>query len=473
MKTNRRTGTYRIFAAVLTAVFAFVLTSAGSIAVYAYSATDLPAGEPNLEAALEEYGASPNDVIYVDTAGDIATALKRAERIAEDSRRVIVYLPPGTYRISGHINVPENVVLVAEDDSLVTPSGSDSYLVRLSGSMYGGTYDSNYKNQTTIRILETYGSFSNGNGQIENLSVLRSSNYGIVAQGSKGSKISKCTVRECKASGIAILKPSSDSGAGATQVESIKDCNISSNGEKGEGAGIHLYMADVGTIASCILNSNSDKAVSTNSSNSSGCHIGTIKNCTMKKNGNNGVHIKPNCRLDHFVNNTLIGNDDGLVAAAITKEGTKGKSIIKDVRGNTFKQSVTQQIEAQGSGASITLGDGNTIVSGKGYGILVMKYGKVTVSGSNNIIKSNDKGIGAQSHGSVIVTGKKNQILSNKKYGIQAVTKAVISITGSGNKISGNGKSAVYSASRAKITLKKVKVSGLIYKTGGGKVVKK
>ena len=148
MKSNCRTGIHRVFTAVLTAVFAFVLTSAVSIAVYADSATDLPAGEPNLEAALEEYGASPNDVIYVDTAGDIATALKRAERIAEYSRRAIVYLPPGTYRISSHINVPENVVLVAEDDSLITISGNDSYLVRLSGSMYGGVYDSNYSNKT-------------------------------------------------------------------------------------------------------------------------------------------------------------------------------------------------------------------------------------------------------------------------------------------------------------------------------------
>ena len=473
MSANCKTVFFRSVTAVFTAVLSLVLTFAGNFTSYAASVTDQAYGGPNLEAAVAEYGVSSDAVIFADNADGIGSALRRAEYIAEDLGRAVVYLPTGEYSISGHINVPENVVLVAEDDSLITPSGNDSYLVRLSGSMYGGTYDSKYKNQTTIRILENYDGFSNENGQIENLTVRNSSRYGIVAQGSKGSKISTCTVTGCTASGIAILKPSSDNSAGATQVESIKNCNISSNGEKGEGAGIHLYMADIGTIDHCTLNNNADKAVSTNSDNYSGCHIGTIKNCTMKKNVNNGVHIKPNCRLDHFVNNTLIANDDGLVAAAITKEGTKGKSIIKDVRGNTFKQSVTQQIEAQGSGASITIGTGNTIVSGKGYGILVMKNGKVTVSGSNNIIKSNDKGIGAQSGGSVIITGKKNQILNNKKYGIQAVTKAVISITGSGNKISGNRKSAVYSASKAKITLKKVKVSGLIYKTGGGKVIKK
>lgn len=471
MRTNNRIRGRRLAIVLVTAVFTLAVISTGYPAVYA----DTSAKSVNLETAMEEYGVPSDRVIEARSTDDLMAALENAGSMAAPAEKAIVYLPSGEYRLCGHIDVPENTVLVADDDSLIIASNDyasgDNYLVRLSGSMYGGIYDSNYKNKTTIRLLKN-GSFSNGNGQIEYLTVRKSSRYGIVAQGSKKSKINGCTVTKCKASGISVLKPSSDTAAGATQIESITNSDISNNGTKGEGAGINLSFADVGTIDRCTISSNADKAVSTNSDSRSGCHIGTIKNCTIKNNVNNGVHIKPNCRLDHFVKNTLVGNDDGIIAAAITKEGTKGKSIIKDVSKNTFKTSKTPQIEAQGSGASITIGSGNKILSGKTYGILAFKYGKVTISGSNNIIKGNYKGIGAQTHGSIKISGKKNQIIKNKNRGVHAIKKGVISISGSSNKISGNKKGAVYCASGAKVTLKKVKISGKIYKSGG-KVIKK
>lgn len=443
-------------------ISAIILISIGFIMLFC--SQSVYADTTNLEKVMEKYGVTPNEVLEVRSAEALDDMLERSAELYRSSGKVIVHLASGEYVLDDYVTVPEDTVLVAEKDTFVSPSEKFTYLVRVSGSMYGGNYDSNYKNQTTIKLLPNR--FSNNNGLLENLNVTRSNYYGIVAQGSGNAKVDRCKVTKCKASGISVLKASA---AGDTNIASITNSNISNNGT----AGINLSFADVGTIRNCIINGNGDKAVSTNSDSSTGCHIKVIADCTIKNNKTNGVHIKPNCRLDHFVNNTLVGNDDGLVAAAITKEKTKGKSIIKDIRGNTFKKSVTQQIEAQGKGASITIGKGNVIVSGKNYGILAMNYGKVQISGSNNIIKSNYKGLGAQSNGIINVTGKKNQIIKNTAYGVHAATKGKVSITGTKCKISGSGKSAVYCSDRAKVYIYKKNnvISGKMYKTNQGKII--
>lgn len=420
----------------------------------------------NLDAAKDLYDVHDENVIEVNKASDLSEAIDRASELQTGTEKAIVHMQSGKYALDKEVRVPENVVLVAEDDTLISPAQKLTYLVRLSGSMYGGVYDSKSKTDTTIRLFG--GNFSNDNGQIGALQVLRSNNYGIVAKGSKGSKIDGCKVMECKTSGISILK---DAKAGDTKIESIKGSEIVNNGT----AGINLSWADVGTIEDCVINGNKDKAVSTNSDSSKGCHIEAIIGCTIKNNKTNGVHIKPNCTLDRFVDNTLIGNKDGLTAAAVTKEKTKGASVVREVSGNTFKSTKDAQIEAIGKGALIIIGDNNTVISGKTYGLLSMESGKINVSGSNNIFNKNYKGIGAQSKGSISVTGQGNLIQKNKAYGVHAIKKGTITITGKKTKISGNKKSAIYCATKAKVTYKKknVKISGKVYKTSKGKIVKK
>ena len=110
----------------------------------------------NLVAAKLAYGTEK--VIINQTADTLQSDLfEAALEKSSDKSPCIVYIPAGnTYVIekekvhnSGSIKagyqagvyVPENVILVAEDDVVIKAGSSMQRLVMVSGSVYGGKYD--------------------------------------------------------------------------------------------------------------------------------------------------------------------------------------------------------------------------------------------------------------------------------------------------------------------------------------------
>lgn len=415
----------------------------GAIEVaYAQNGSSLVSAQasgPNLNAAKAKFNVPDSRVYKASPVADVSSFLTRASSAASAGDPCIVYAPAGSYAIKGGTTVPANVILVGEAETVFSCAAKADVMIKLSGSIYGGTFDGKGQNKTIIRYAET--TMSGNNGIIENASIINSSYYGIVAMhvGAQGGKVLGCTVTNCVASGISILD--------AARIDRIENCNVSDNGT----AGINLSHADVGPIVGCTLNNNGDKAVSTNSDpvagyTKPGCTLDAIENCTIIGNKTNGVHIKPLCTLGSFTGNYMQGNMDCLTAVAVTPAGTKGASVINNVSNNTFTGSNRAQLKAVGKGATMNIGSGNVITNGKA------------------------SGIEAESSGVVKVNGDSNKIQKNKGAGLNAKSKSKITIKGKGNVISKNKKFAVYCTTKAKVTLKNVKVKGRVYTAKGGKV---
>ncbi|MDO4532403.1 MAG: right-handed parallel beta-helix repeat-containing protein [Coriobacteriia bacterium] len=422
----------------------------------------------NLNDAKAKYSVTDDRVITV-TAGTsrVQHYIDEAASNATAQKKCIVYLPEGTYAVSSKLVVPANVVLVGETESKVFPSEAVDALVELNGSVYGGYFDGKKIAKTVLKFREN--SFSNNNGRIDKSIVTNAYNYGIAGkgQGCQNFVVSGVKVTKSGKSGISVMD--------AAYVKTIENSQFCNNGANKEGAGINLSHADAGAIKNCNINYNADKAVSTNSDPVSGykydhpgCTITTITGCTMKGNGVNGVYIKPNCKLYHFTKNKMYGNNDCLSAVAKTPAGTVGKSIIKDVSGNTFKGSKNIQIKAAGKGAAIYMGSNNKVIYGKKGGIEAENRGKVIIRGSKNLIKyQKGAGLNVRGGGYVLLTGTGDVISDNKHSSVYCTTKGKVVIK------KARIKGRIYCVTKGSVYLYSVKRSGKIATGSGGTVTKK
>ena len=426
--------------------FALVLLIACAILVpntaYAQEAGSVSGqatGTPNLAAAQAKYDVDDSRIITVEGDIDLKTAFKDAAAEASDGTRFIVYAPSGTHEVGTRAIVPENVVLVGEDDTVFTPASSTSIMMWVSGSIYGGYFDGNNKTETVLRFSSV--SFADGNGVIEKATVTRGKGYGIVAMTSncRNSKVINCAVVKNGLSGISILN--------AAYMSLIDGCNVSNN----KTAGVNLSHADVGTINKSKMNNNGDKGVSTNSDpipgyDKPGCDIGSITNCVVNNNKANGVYLKPYCTLKKFTGNTVCGNKlGGLSAVGNTDSGTHGPVSIKNVSKNTFKKNGLGQIRAIGKGAKVSVGNGNSVSASKQSGLFARDSGVITVGSNNKVFSNTGAGLNAQDKGKIAINGKGNKIYKNKAF-------------------------AVYCVDSGKVALKKASVEGRIYTANKGKV---
>ena len=395
----------------------------------------------NLEGAKAKYGITDDCVFFTNEYESIQAALSAASREASAGNRQIVYAPSGTYYLTDSVIIPQNVLFVGEDTSKFVASDKFEIMFKTAGSIYGGFYDGARKCTFMLRIDNM--KHVDGNGTIEKAKVKNAVRYGITSahDQNRDAQILDCEITNCGWSGISILD--------GAYVKLISNCDVSDNGT----AGINLSHADVGTIKKCTINNNKDKAVSTNSDpvngyKQPGCNITTITGCTIKNGATNGVYLKPKCSLKNFTNNVVVDNKgSGLTAIATTVAGTTGKSVVKNVSGNTFKGNYGGQVRASGLGSSIIMGSNNKVLNGPEAGIASRDKGVLKVTGSNNTVKN------------------------NKGSGLNASGAAKITVTGSKNVISaGSGKFALYCRENSTITLKNVKVSGRVYTASGAKV---
>lgn len=433
-----------------------------------------PSG-PNLTAALKKYPVDKGSILEATTASEIVSQLAMAADIAVDVP-CIVHVPNGTYNISS-LKVASNVLLVSEDGAkyVETTSGTTA-MVKLSGSLYGGSFDAKSKAVNVVRFDKV--AFSGRNGIVEKITAVNAVEDGILTTGlgCDNAQAIKCVAKNNGKSGICALHDSS--------YKLISGCRSEHNGYSKESgySGINLSHSDVGRIENCYVAYNRDKGISANSDyikgcTHPGCNIGVITGCTFVGNMRNGVYLKPKCHVDEFTNNTLKKNKDGLSCVGQTPAGTKGTSYAKVVKNNKFENNETSSICVQYPGATITLGDNNTITGAKKNCIIAQNGGNVVLAGSGIVIskakwagirttktssykgktKSNIKITGTGvvikncgsscidlEQGKLTISGKGTKIYGAKVAGILVNPKSVLKITGSNTVIQKNGTRGIH-----------------------------
>ena len=112
----------------------------------------------NLNAAKAKYSVGDDRIMTFDGTMSLQASLDEVSGTATAAKKCIVYLPEGSYKLSSRVIVPENVILVGEAASKVSPSGDTPTLIELKGSLYGGYFDGLKKAQTVLKFRESMSS---------------------------------------------------------------------------------------------------------------------------------------------------------------------------------------------------------------------------------------------------------------------------------------------------------------------------
>ncbi len=423
---TRSTGK-KLFARLLTALLAIVL-------IFSIPGTATAATTENLSAAGTKYGVSSNCIITAKTPDAIKNALQKAGGKATASRPYIVYAPSGSYAMKVKLTVPDNVIFVAETDSVFTASSSITQFFTVRGSLYGGTYDGKSQAYYCLRLENQ--SFSGKNGYISNTVVRNSKRAGIVAVGSKCKNgfIQNNNVSGCGNSGISAVE-----GAWLNTVSG----NTCSNNTL---AGINLGHSNIDVISNNTLTGNTGHGISTDSDGKGQgyCHIHKIMGNTIRNNKVNGVYIDGKCYVDVvFSRNKISGNlNNGLVIDEY--------AYVKAIAKNTFSGQGASNLRVTGKNANAYLGNKNTLASAGSNNITVDKKGRVTISGTGNVIKDSlGNGVSVNGASTFRATGKNTKIQSNKSFGIRVDGKSTIKLKNVTFSNNGSWAVKVYRGSKA------------------------
>lgn len=444
----------------------------------------------NLTKATQKYGLQNAVVLEATTVDEIDEAVSIARKRTTAQTPYVIHVPAGKYEVY-RITLPVNVFMVAEDGASFVYASSENVhsMFTVSGAIYGGSYDGVH---TVKNILDfgnhDFAQVGGFNGTIDSATVKRAKYNGILANDPtcQNSIIRNCVVTDCIQNGISVERDSS--------IKLISGCTTSNNGVTGKlFSGINLSHSNIGRIENCIINNNTDKAISTNSdpiagATQPGCTIGTVTGCTMRGNKAHGVFLKPKCYIKEFTNNVLENNKDGLMCNGKTADGTKGTSWAKKVSGNKFKNNTNSNIDAHWAGALIEVGNNNTLIGSKsnsliafdggeiklfGKGITISgakaagisvsgKGSKITISSSGIVVKNNgSQGIYCNG-GTLKLSGTGAKITGNRSCGIYVKAKSTVNISGASTTIKNNKKSGIYveGSSTVKISGKKLNIQG-------------
>lgn len=339
------------------------------------------------QKAKSIFKVSDINVFAVTTMDELNTALADASKAGSLTSFAMVYVAPGSYKVSKTIVVPENVVLAGENTTVFTNDGT-GIMVKNGGAVFGGTYDGANTASNIIRYQPV--AFKAPNGMVRSTVVKNSSASGIMAIGADTSNVKTLynTVSYCKSSGITTIY-----GAYSAQIAYNKISNIGKvvNG-KPSGSGIDVTHANAGTIQGNTISSCKGHGISTDTEQKGKAHkyvrIKNIKGNKISKTGCHGVWLEDNCKVTvAFNNNTITGA--GLNGIAVAKNAG-----IAAMTGNIVKSSKRSNISLGGRGSIVTLKGKNKITYAKNApGIVLGAYAKLNINGTGNVIKYNAKGI--------------------------------------------------------------------------------
>lgn len=372
----------------------------------------------NLIEAQKLFKVKDSSIIQATTPTAIKDSLAKAGSAATASSPWIVYAPTGNYAMSAKQTVPSNVIFVAENNSVFTPTTTNNFtqFFLVDGSLYGGTYEC--KNMAYYGLCFGKIAFSGStNGTIRNATVKNPKKYGVVANNAstKNAKVLYCKVSNSGASGVSAVMGS--------HMSLVSNCTVTSSKE----SGINLGHANIDVISYNTLQNNKGHGISTDIDGSGGhkyCYIQTIANNTITGNGVNGVFIDKNCRVTtSFANNNVSQNkQNGLSVEA--------NGLVKGIAFNTFSGNKSSNLRTIGKGTKAYIGNKNIFKKAGTNNITVENRSTVQLSGSNNAITlAKGNGISLKNRGSFVVkSGKKNQIKSNKGFGIRIEKKCTCKI---------------------------------------------
>ena len=424
----------------LSAVFA-VLFVAGSLLVNGIAAEE---GE-NLVAAKKLY--STEKVIINESLDTLQTDLfEAALNNSSDKSPCIVYIPAETtyviksdkaYKKGGieagykvGIYVPENVILVAEDDTVIKAGASMTRLVMVSGSVYGGKFDGaskasfplSFKNGTTFE--KTKSGDKQVDGNIEYTDVTGATQCGIKAIGCKNIRICFNNIHDCKtanACGISIMY-----GSLATSISKNTITNI---GADKKGSGIDITHASADNINNNTISKTGGHGISTDTEQTpasktkqSYVRITNVKGNKISKAGTHGIWLEKRCYITgSFSSNTITSS--GLCGLSI--EGTHkypgdNKYVIKTMTSNTIKSSKRSNISVSGKYGLMRMGKNNVINDSiEQCSIVLDEKAKLYIVGTGNKVNGSEQyGIYLKNGSYFKSSYKKTYIQENGKYAI-------------------------------------------------------
>lgn len=423
------------------------------------------AAADNLEAAKAAYGTSKviENQSFETLQDDLFEA---ALRNSSDQSPCIVYVPGGrTYTITSEkahnketirpgyasgIFVPENVILVAEDNTVFSanPSGKMQRLVMVSGSVYGGTYKGNnkcsfvvqFRNGTTFEKIKSGSRQVDGN--IEKTNVSGATACGIKGIGTKNVNIMYNNVTDCRtraACGIGVSY-----GAKANQISHNTVKNV---GASGYGSAIDVTHANADYIEYNTISGAAGHGISTDTeqkplskTKQNYVKIYRVKGNTISNCTGHGIWLENRCQIS----STLLSN-------TIKNNKKCGIAIQGDSK---YAGSVQYSINAMTQNQIYSNTASNVSVTGK--------YGKIRLT-KNNVIKGSKKQIGivADKYAKVYITGANNKITGNKAYGIYLKNRSSLSVTSTGrNYIQSNQKYAIGLYNKSKAVVKNMTLTG-------------
>ncbi len=425
----------------LSVIFA-VLFVAGSFTVNGVAAE---ADTENLTAAKKLF--STKKVITNESLDTLqADLFEAALNNSSDKKPCIVYIPANTtyviktaknYKKDGitagyktGVYVPENVILVAEDTTVIKAGAEMTRLVMVSGSVYGGKYDGakkasyplSFKNST--KFEKTKSGDKQVDGNIEYTEVTGATQCGIKAITCKNIRICHNNIHDCtkaNACGISIMY-----GSLAT---SISKNTITNVGSDGKGSGIDITHASADNINNNTITQTGGHGISTDTEQSPSSktkqnyvRISNMKGNKISKAGKHGLWLEKKCYIKgSFSSNTITNSGScGIAIQGTHKYPGDNEYVIKKMSSNTIKKSKRSNISVTGKYGIISLGKNNKINKSKEQCSIVLdeKAKLYIVATGNKINGSKQYGIYLKNGSYFKSTSKKTYIQENGKYAI-------------------------------------------------------
>ena len=416
-----------------------------AISSFVVSGSAAEADTKNLVAAKKLY--STKKVITNESLDTLqADLFEAALNNSSDKSPCIVYIPANTtyviktakaYKKGGieagykvGVYVPENVILVAEDTTVIKAGASMTRLVMVSGSIYGGKYDGaakasyplSFKNSTTFE--KTKSGDKQVDGNIEYTEVTGATSCGIKAITCKNIRICHNNVHDCTTSnacGISLMY-----GSSATSISRNTITNI---GSSKKGSGIDITHANADNINNNTITNAAGHGISTDSEQSpssktkqSYVRITNIKGNKISKSGNHGIWLEKKCYVKSaFSDNTITDSGScGIAIQGTHKYPGDNEYAIKKMSSNTIKKSKRSNISVTGKYGKISLAKNNTINESIEQCSIVLDEGaKLYIVGTGNKINGSAQyGIYLKNGSYLKATYKKTYIQQNGKYAI-------------------------------------------------------
>ena len=421
--------------------------------------TYLPQLGTNGKAALAYFGIQEDlvfDVSDTATSGEINKWLQEAKIDATADSPIMVYVGGGTHNLTTTINVPDNVVLVAEDTVLFKRSSAIK-MVKLTGSMYGGTWDGGNYDQNIIQMVNTN---TTGKNMTVMKAVIRNTKLdGVHINDSavKHGKVLDNKITNCKHNGVSVYN--------GGQFDTISGNTISNIGNTStkNGSAIDICSSNVTNISNNKISIVVGHGISTDPTSSRGkfgCKITNISGNTIKTVNHQGIYVEKKCSVSKL-NNNKISNIQGCCLTVDKNAKVYSMSGNKFSGGKLAKKGKHSLMTLNGKGSYVKMGKKNTLSGGYAAGIALSKSAKLYITGGGNVItKNKNNGIQMAPYSVLKITGKTK--ITYNRWGINMQKRAKANIKRVTFRY--NRKGAVYYIRGAKFKKSKCSVKGKIYK---------